>query len=335
MKKKLFLVILFLLVLFVFYYFSPLINGIVMGIVFAYVAKPIKNRLRLGNLVSSAISTMTILLPISFLMFYGIFQGLNQLIYILTHQKELISSLIRVMKSANIPENYSNYIISSIPYFETYIRNYLKVSALDVTIKTVTFFMNFLISAIVCFYALCDGDRLVKAILSVLPEEYTEDLEKLLKEIDETLISLWFGNFAFAIFVGLLSIPYFMVFDVPYIPILSGLMFLAALIPIFAEWMVILPVAAFLATKSIILSAWFLLTGIILLYILPELFLRPHFLGYASKIHPLLILLSFIGGAMAGGAAGFFIAPTLVAVLTAVYTHYTGKNLAAKVKQKT
>lgn len=59
------------------------------------------------------------------------------------------------------------------------------------------------------------------------------------------------------------------------------------------------------------------------MYIIPELILRPYFVRYTSKIHPLLLLLSFIGGAMAGGILGFFVAPTVTAVLTAVHSYYS------------
>ncbi len=326
MKNKLFLIILAFLSLFLIYYYSPLLNGVVMGVVFAYVAKPIKNRLRFGETLSSAISTVLILLPISFLMFYGILQGLNQLIYLLTHQKELSYSIAYTLREAGLPEKYVAYVISAIPSVESYAKQYIKFSALNLTVKATMFFMNFLISAVVCFYALRDGERFADSMLSLIPRKYRDNFKELFMLIDETLVSLWFGNFAFAIIVGILSIPFFLIFGVPYIPLLSGLMFLAALIPVFAEWMVLLPVSAFLATKSLILAIWFLILGVVFMYILPELFLRPYFLGYASKIHPMLILLSFIGGAIAGGASGFFIAPTLTAIATAFY-NFTAKSL--------
>ncbi len=318
------------------YYFSPLLNGIVMGIVFAYVAKPIKSRIALGNRAASLIATTLIILPVSFLMFYGMFQGLNQLVYLLTHQRETELMLVKVLKGLNLPEKYVSYIVSYLPVVEKVAKEHLRVSAINVTVKAVMFFMNFLISAIVCFYALSDGRKFVDAAVSVLlfmnviPENLA--VEDLLREIDNTLVSLWFGNFAFAVLIGLVSIPYFLAFNVPYVPMLSGLMFLAALIPVFAEWMVILPVTAFIAVNSVTSAIWFLIIGVVFLYILPEIVLRPHFVGYASEIHPLLLLLAFIGGAIAGGASGFFIAPMLVAIATAVYNYR--KSLDFEVKEE-
>jgi len=312
-------------VLFLFFvYFSlPLLDGIAMGFAFAYVAKPVKKKLdsRMGNFYSSIIATLIILLPVSFLMFYGIFQGLTQLIYLLTHRAELRTIVVKILTGAKL-QRYSGYVLSYLPKLENFVENHIKTSFFNFTVKFIMFLMNFLISAIVCFYALCDGNRLFNSIVAMVPERCREEVVDLLTRIDETLVSLWFGNFAFAVLIGTLSVPYFLIFGVPYIPMLSGLMFLAALIPVFAEWMVILPIAAFLAVTNFVTAMWFLVTGIIFMYVVPELILRPYFVGYTSKIHPLLLLVSFIGGAMAGGILGFFVAPTVVAVLTAIYSHY-------------
>ncbi|RUM33389.1 MAG: AI-2E family transporter [Archaeoglobus sp.] len=327
MRKNLnFLLLAVLLFLFA-YYVSPLIDGIVMGIAFAYVAKPVKIKLekRFGGFSSSIISTLMILLPVSFLMFYGLFQGLSQLVYLLTHRSELETVILKILRGAKL-QKYSAYVVAYLPTLENIIRYYFKASALNITIKTVTFFMNFLISAIVCFYVLCDGERLFASFIAVVPDDKKEEIRELLVKIDKTLISLWFGNFAFAVIVGIVSVPFFIVFRVPYIPMFSGLMFLAALIPVFAEWMIILPLAAFLAVNNFTSALWFLLTGVVFLYIFPELVLRPHFVGYASNIHPLLLLLAFIGGAMAGGISGFFIAPMVVATLTAIHSHFQDRQ---------
>jgi predicted PurR-regulated permease PerM len=100
-------------------------------------------------------------------------------------------------------------------------------------------------------------------------------------------------------------------------------MFLAALIPIFAEWMVILPVSLYLFLHDPHTALVFLATGVVFLYIIPELIIRPQFLGYRSKIHPLVLLLAFVGGGIVGGIGGFFLAPMIAGLATAIYNYYT------------
>ncbi|MFP3945706.1 MAG: AI-2E family transporter [Archaeoglobaceae archaeon] len=313
------------LLILTFLFFYPLIDGIVMGIVFAYVAKPIKNRIRpkTGRITSSLISTLLIILPISFLMFYGAFRGIDQLIHILTHQQEYTQNLMKTLMEAGIEERYLLEIQSILYSIISVVQNTLRISAIGVTVKTIMFVLNFMISAIVCYYVLLDGDNFVERLLRVIPEERRSDLRKFIAEVDETFLGLWFGNFVVALLIGLASIPFFLAFNIPFTPLLSGLMFLAALIPVFAEWMVLIVVAFFLALTDIWLALWFAIIGFIFLYILPELILRPHFVGYTSRIHPLVLMLAFIGGAIAGGVAGFFVAPMIAGLMTAVYNYYT------------
>lgn len=313
------------LIFLTFYFFYPLLDGIVMGVVFAYVAKPVKKRIeqKLGRTPSSLISTLIIIVPISFLMFYGIFQGINQLIYLLSHQSEFEASFVSALRDAGIDEKYIQQVRELIPTLASIAQSKLKLSAIDATFKAVMFFMNFIISVIVCFYVLLDADRFVGRLLKVLPEERREEFSKFIAEVDETFLGLWFGNFVVAMLIGIASVPFFLLFNIPYTPLLSGLMFLAALIPVFAEWMVLAPIAVFLALKDVWLAVWFTVLGFVFLYFLPEVILRPYFVGYTSKIHPLVLMLSFIGGAVVGGVSGFFIAPMLAGLITAVYNYYT------------
>ncbi|HDM60121.1 MAG TPA: AI-2E family transporter [Archaeoglobus veneficus] len=313
------------LLAFIAFFFSPLLDGIVMGIVFAYVAKPVKKRMegKTGKLAAALLATLLIIVPIFILMFYGVFQGINQVIYLFSHQHEVEESLVNALRDAGIDEKYIEEIRAWIPNVISIIQSKVKLSAIDVTIRAIMFFMNFIISAIVCFYVLLDADDFVARAIRIIPEEKREEVARFIAELDETLLALWFGNFAFAVIIGIASIPFFIAFGIPYAPLLSGLMFLAALIPVFAEWMVLAPVALFLALKNLNTAILFTFIGFTFLYFVPEVVLRPHFVGYASRIHPLALLLAFVGGAIAGGAAGFFIAPMLVAIITAVYNYYT------------
>jgi predicted PurR-regulated permease PerM len=310
----------------IFYFLTPLLDGILMGIVFAYVAKPLMRRLekKVNRFVASLFSTMIILIPVSILLFYGIFQGVTQAINLITHQYEFQTQIISVLRDAGVGEEYIEQIKAVFPQITGFIsKNILQVSAINMTLRFITFIMNFFISSIVCFYILLDGEKFISRSIRILPEEYRKGFSKFVEEIDNVLFGLWFGNFAVAVMIGIASIPFFLAFGIPYTALLSGLIFLAALIPVFAEWMVLLPVAFYLALKSIFSAAWFLILGFIFLYLIPEIILRPYFVGYTSKVHPLLILLSFLGGGLVGGVTGFFLAPMLVAIGTALYNYYT------------
>jgi len=56
---------------------------------------------------------------------------------------------------------------------------------------------------------------------------------------------IYVGNFLVAVLISIISIPFFLVSN-SLIAVLAALMFLAALVPILAEWMVLLPVAVYM-----------------------------------------------------------------------------------------
>jgi len=322
-KILLFTVIIVLVITFL-YLLSPLLDGIVLGVVLAYVARPIHYRLKefIGDILSAFISTLIIAIPLFFFLFYGIFQGVSQLIFILKNFQDYVVQL-NVYISQIGPES-TDIVKPLIDQIVSFVNQSLGSVAINITTKFIFFIMNFFISTIVCFYSILDGkrvaDRIVNSIFS------SGEAKGFFDELDKTFTNLWFGNFVAALLIGLASIPYFIAFDIPYAPLLSGLMFLAALIPVFAEWMVILPVSVYLFFINPVKAVWFLAVGGVFLYIIPELILRPYFVGYTSKVHPLVLMLSFIGGGLIAGVSGFFLTPMLAALLTALYNYYTKKS---------
>jgi len=253
-----------------FYFFMPLLDGIVMGIVFAYVAKPVKRKIEhVGRVKASVIATAIVILPLSVLMFYGLIHGLNQAIYIITHYEIIESGILNLLNKMGIEEGdeYVKRITSS---FFSFLQTTIQPSAVEITKKVTLLIVNFFISMVVCFYALADMENFVRRTTSIIPEDRREEFRRFVEEVDVTFESLWFGNFVFAITIGLASLPFFLHFNVPFAPLLSGLMFLAALIPIFAEWMIILPVSLYLFLVDIHKGFTFLLLGVVFLYILPR-----------------------------------------------------------------
>ncbi len=63
-------------------------------------------------------------------------------------------------------------------------------------------------------------------------------------------------------------------------------------------------------------------SALVFVYVPPDFILRPYLINRASNVHPLLIILSFVGGGLAGGISGFFAAPLVVGLLVAVYRTY-------------
>jgi len=95
------------------------------------------------------------------------------------------------------------------------------------------------------------------------------------------------------------------------------------MIPILSGMMVFLPLTLYVyVSRSPLVAALFLGTAIVFVYLPPDFILRPYLINKASDLHPLLIILAFIGGGITGGLSGFFAAPIVVGLLTAAYLTY-------------
>jgi predicted PurR-regulated permease PerM len=132
------------------------------------------------------------------------------------------------------------------------------------------------------------------------------------------LSGIFLGSVYTAIVGGLVSIVIFYLFGVPRPYALASMVFLAGLVP-FLTWLVFIPTS---------ISRYFLLgpadalvffaVGSILVHI-AELVIRPYFVYTKSSLHPLLVMISFMGGGLVAGIAGFFLAPALVGMIVAIY----------------
>jgi Predicted permease len=62
----------------------------------------------------------------------------------------------------------------------------------------------------------------------------------------------------------------------------------------------------------------FFISASILVHV-AELVIRPYIVYTKSSIHPLLVLLAFLGGGVVAGISGFFLAPAMVGVVTGIF----------------
>ncbi|MDD1721531.1 MAG: AI-2E family transporter [Euryarchaeota archaeon] len=314
------------------YLLLPLLDGIVLGLVFAYVARPLKNqlvsRVKNSERIAALLATAALVVPIVAIFVLGIIEAARQLAWIIQNQDVVAVDLNRGLATIGLSPDLTDSIInaaqstvSTVP-----VSRYLTYSA---TANVGIFLLNLVLSVIICYYLLVDGKRFVRSLLALYPQ--TDASRRFVHATDRMISGIYVGNFLAAVLISLISIPVFFVFRIPLIAVLAALMFIAALVPILAEWMVLLPVASYVfLVRGPFEAGIFLIVGVIILYVIPELILRPYLVGKASSIHPLLILLSFLGGGIVGGLAGFFLGPIAVGVILAAYSVYKGDRKALR-----
>ena len=315
-----------ILFLAVVYVVLPLMDGIVLGVVFAYVGRPINNKLLKYTRFAPFIATACILTPVIFILGIGAIEIVNQIIWMIEHHSEIMVSFISTIEGLDIPE----YLYPEEDVSQT-IENITssaigvlgQIPAFEYAKKITMLTINFMVSIFVCFFLLMDGGRFVALVRDLVPQSNIRITDAFLKHADQILSGIFIGNLYVAIFASMISVFVFYFFGVTHILAMASLVFLASLIPIFAGWMILAPIAV---GRYFEYGLWdaviFYAVAATVIYGPTELVLRPYIVGVKSYTHPLLMLLMFIGGALVAGIAGFFLAPALMGILIAAYRTY-------------
>lgn len=308
--------------------FLPLADGLVLGLVFAYISRPIFMKLNRFPRLGAFIATMCIVVPVVFIIGSGIFEILRQIGWIIENQATVINLLFDYFRAIDIPEKYSGDVQQLIWNFSTSFLPIIGNSGiLSYARDLMMFGLNLVIAIIVCYFLLADGDKCYAAMLKVVPEKCKGSVNRYFYHLDIILQGVFIGNASAALIVSILSLVVFYAFGFSNILALSALIFIASVIPMFAGYMVLLALSLYRYVEQGLESAVvFFVVASIVIYVPPELFLRPYLASVKSHVHPLLILLAFLGGAFVGGIAGFFAAPILLGAIIAAYRVYVDEG---------
>lgn len=305
----------------------PLADGIVLGLVFAYISRPIYLKLNQNKRIGALVATACIVIPIVFILGTGILEIIQQITWVVQNQNQVIESLFSFIQNIDIPDYLYDEIRQRIQEITQSIIPLLRdIGIVSYATDLAIFVLNLLISIIVCYFLLSDGHMLYQKVLDITPGEYQKIFQNYITELDKILGGIFIGNAYAALFVGVVSAIIFYIFGFSHILALSALIFIAAVVPLFAGYMVLVPLALLrYFNQGIGPALTFFLVASIVIYLPPELFMRPYLASLKSKVHPLLIMLAFIGGAFVGGIAGFFAAPILLGALIAAYRVYVSE----------
>lgn len=318
-EKGWLLIVAIALLILIAYLIFPLLDGLVLGVVFAYVGRPIMrlfgNRRKLGSLAG----TLCIVVPLSLIFALGASEAVNQVIWLEAHQGLITRAILEFVSGLPI----SHLLLSEL---SGSLQNIIEVAApfiaglpfVDLSRALSLGIINFLIALPVCYFLLLDGEKLVDAVVALLPSDDAEFQRRCMIRIDSILSGIYLGSIYTAIAGGITSVAIFYIFGVPRPFAMACIVFLAGLVP-FLTWLVFIPTAVgrYIALGPVD-ALLFFLAGSVLVHV-AELVIRPYIVYTKSSLHPLLVLLSFLGGGLVAGIAGFFIAPAMMGVLMGIY----------------
>lgn len=323
-----FLCILGAMLILVAFMFKPLANTLLFSGILAIVFRPLYNKfLRRFRSESAAAGLTVLIVLVGIFLFLWIFGQLvvNELgdLYgrfkageFVLNREEVISQLPTYLQEPVLTVTQDlNSVLSRFTAgaFQTF-------SALISNIA------SFLFSAFIVFFALFfllkDGSKLKKLALLVSPISNNQE-NVLLEKVVRSVNGVMKGTFLVAIIQAIIATIGFLVFGLPNPFLWAICTFLAAFVPNIGTAVVLIPAILYLFLTGhpgagIGLAIW----GAVAVGLIDNI-LSPKLVGRSAKLHPLLVLLSVIGGLEVFGVLGFLLGPIFMAIFAALVEMYT------------
>lgn len=186
------------------------------------------------------------------------------------------------------------------------------------------FLFSSFITLILSFYFIVDRERIDEEFFNLTPDKWHDTLKFTQKVIDDTFISFLRVQLFFGISTGILTWIVLSAFNIDFVVSIAFIAGVFAFIPLIGPFLALLPpvLIALLVDplKALIIGAILLVTQQVIFNII-----GPKLLGKAFKLHPAIVLISFLVGLQFGGAIGaVFAIPVLgiSAVMIRRFSHY-------------
>lgn len=193
--------------------------------------------------------------------------------------------------------------------------------------STVHFIIQFFVFVITLYYLLKEGSNLRRSIMRLSP--LTDDeTSSLITRLIRTSHSVVRGSLLIALIQGALTAVGFYVFGISNAVLWGTVTVFASLIPGVGSSLVTVPGAIYLIVtgnlgNGIGLAIW----GLLFIGLIDNI-LRPFLLAGRASVHPLLVLLSVLGGLALFGPGGIFLGPLIVSLLIGLLSIYAPEHEA-------
>lgn len=332
-----FLLVILIGVLFLcFLILTPFLTPLILAIVFAVVLQPlyrkilpkVNNKESLASFVTVFVTIICILTPLTFLG-SQIFQESVQLYNSTTEEKSsqiLVTTVINAV--GNMSENFvpgtGKFFTNLSANLDSYIKQGLVwlINHLGVAVSGISgLLLDLFIFIISLYYLLRDGKQLKRKIIQLSPLADKED-SALFDHLESAVNSVIQGSLLVALIQGVMTAIGFTIFGIPNSILWGTLTVIAALIPGIGTSLVLIPGVIYLfATGSTLPAIGLIVWGVVAVGLIDNI-LGPKLIGGNLQIHPLVVLLSVLGGISFFGPIGIFLGPITMSLLFALLSIY-------------
>jgi len=323
------------------------LDVLVLAAVSAYIVYPLTKRIHKytqryklkwvkSYVFASVVSFLALILPFVFIMFQTISimgnpQGTQVFLDLLKYSPE-ISMKVKLGLDMIGLEAFSEIISGEIRELVLTLGSRFSRS---VTQIASTMLIQVPIYLIATYYFIQDGPSVVGKL-----KKYISAREGFLKELlihaDRVAHGIFMGHFITSIIVGIFTVIGFTLFywtgilplpNSAYIVFLGILTAIAVLLPVIGAWFIFIPIALWLLTSlpapaGVVNAIIILVFGEVFLVGIPDMYIRPNLAGKKGKVHPLIVLIGFLGGTLLWGLKGFILGPLALGLAQAAIQSY-------------
>lgn len=327
------------LLLLSFFILRPFLAPIALAAIFAVILYPLYEKIRkagwrkeFASFATVALSVLCILLPLGYLGLHISREALATARSIAegTSNQSLIVTVIDTLGDAaeKISPGSKEYFVNISSNIDVYIKQSLLwlVGHTGTAFSGLTALILYLfIFLVTLYYLLIDGVRLKNTAAKVSPLNDRDD-NIVFERLTLAINSVVKGSLLIALAQGTLTAIGFTIFGIPNAILWGTVTVIAALVPSIGTSLVLLPGIIYLFITGHTLPGVGLVIWSIFAVGLIDNLLYPKLVGKNLQIHPLLVLLSVLGGLALFGPIGIFLGPITISFLFAcvsIYAYFT------------
>ena len=324
------MVAVFLAVLLIYPYLTAVLTSLILAYIFYPVYKWLNKRLKKENLSATIVSILIVLLitiPLGFVLF-EVSKEAN-VGYIILKQKISRGTLFDVdcedgfvCTGINKLEEFTTqpearfYMEDSLQRAATFVAENAFKFIFSIPKRILDIFLTFFI----VFFLLRDGEKIIKKLEKAVPLRKAQRA-KIFKQMHEVTRAIIYGFFVIAIVEGTIGALTFYLFGVTS-PIIWGMVIaILALIPFIGAAIIWVPVVIIQLFNGAVGPAIGITVGGLIISSI-DTFIKPKIVGQKAAIHPILIILGFLGGISLFGIIGIIVGPLILALLVTFFRMY-------------
>ncbi len=311
-------------------FFYPIFWAAIIAGIFYPIWKKINTKIKYPNissLLTILIVLIIIIIPVTLLSSLVLKESVTLYASITNNEGPIVNTVKGVfswIKNNPITDRLhidEQQVTDKLTEIATLVTNFVLTFAKNVTQNSLTFLIMFIIMLYTLFFFLKDGERMLKKLSHLSPLGDKHEI-LLYKKFTSTARAVLKGTLIVGAVQGLLTGLLFYIVGIEGTLIWVIISTLFSIIPGFGSYVIWLPAALVMFALGNIWQGFLIIIVGALLISTIDNFLRPILVGNDTQMHPLLILLSTLGGLVVFGISGFIIGPIITALLLSLWEIY-------------